>query len=169
MTMTRWMVALGAGAIVLGSAAPAAAQAEIPLAFEVRLDAGIPVEDSGDELDTGVGFGVRASLDIAPTFALYGGYSRFTLEFDDDLLPDEEVETDGFELGGRVGVGDGHRGGSPYILLGALFHDDETGLEAGLGADYPVSWNVSVTPEVRYRKLDELSYLTLGMGARFRF
>jgi hypothetical protein len=32
-----------------------------------------------------------------------------------------------------------------------------------------VSWNVSVTPEVRYRTVDDEDYLTLGMGARFRF
>jgi hypothetical protein len=50
-----------------------------------------------------------------------------------------------------------------------LFHDDDTGLEAGIGADYPVSWNASVTPGVRYRTVDDVDYLTLGMGARFRF
>ena len=137
--------------------------------MEVRLDAGIPVEDTGDVYDTGVGFGVRASLDVAPTFAIYGGYSQFNLEVDEDILPDAELETGGFELGGRVGVGSGGGAASPYFLLGALFHDNETGIEAGLGADYPVSWQLSVTPEVRYRKVDELSYLTLGMGARFRF
>ena len=169
MTMTKWIAAVAVGAVAAGGAAPAAAQSTIPLAVEVRLDAGIPVEDSGDVLESGVGFGVRASLDIAPTFSLYGGYSQFTLEFDDDIVAEQDVETNGFELGGRVGVGNGHGGASPYFLLGALFHDDETGLEAGLGADYPVSWQVSVTPEVRYRKLDDLSYLTLGMGVRFRF
>lgn len=167
--MRNWIAALAIGAMAAGGAAPAAAQSAIPLAFEVRLDAGIPVDDSGDLYETGVGFGVRASLDVAPTFAVYGGYSQFSFELEDDIVGDEEVEVSGFELGGRVGMGSGHGSASPYFLLGALFHEDETGIEAGLGADYGVSWQVSVTPEVRYRKVDELSYLTLGMGARFRF
>jgi hypothetical protein len=163
-TMRKWIVALVVGALAAG-AAPAQS---LPLSFEARLDAGIPVDDSGDLYETGVGFGVRASLDVAPTFALYGGYSTFTFEHDDELVGDTENDVSGFELGGRVGVGSGGSG-SPYVLLGALFHEDETGLEAGLGADYGVSWQVSVTPEVRYRKIDELTYLTLGLGARFRF
>lgn len=164
--MSPWFKTLLVGAAVLG-AAPAAAQT-VPLSLEVRLDAGIPVQDADDLLDAGVGFGIRAMLDVAPTFALYGGYSRFEFEVDDDF-GDGDVEEGGFELGGRLGLGHGHGSAQPYFLLGALFHDDDTGLEAGIGADYPVSWNVSVTPEVRYRTIDDVDYLTLGMGARFRF
>jgi opacity protein-like surface antigen len=166
--MKTWLNAVLVGASVLG-AAPAAAAQDLPLSVEVRLDAGIPLQDSDDLLDSGVGFGVRALLDIAPTFAIYGGYSRFQFDYDDEILDDAEVEEDGFELGGRVGVGDDHGDATPYILLGALFHDDDTGLEAGIGADYAVSWNVSVTPEVRYRTIGDLDYLALGLGARFRF
>jgi hypothetical protein len=161
--MRNWIPALALGAAMLG-APPAAAQ----LALEVRLDAGIPVEDTGEIYDAGVGFGVRGSLDVAPTFALYGGYSQFDLEVDEDLLADGELEVSGWELGGRVGIGHG-AAASPYFLLGALFVNDDTGLEAGVGAEYAVSWNVAVTPEVRYRRVDDLTYLTLGMGARFRF
>lgn len=164
--MRPWFKTLLVGAAVLG-AAPAAAQT-VPLSLEVRLDAGIPVQDADDLLDAGVGFGIRAMLDVAPTFALYGGYSRFEFEVDGDF-GDGDVEEDGFELGGRLGLGHGHGSAQPYFLLGALFHDDDTGLEAGIGADYPVSWGVSVTPEVRYRTIDDVDYLTLGMGARFRF
>ncbi|HST61408.1 MAG TPA: outer membrane beta-barrel protein [Longimicrobium sp.] len=164
--MRSWFKTLLVGAAVLG-AAPVAAQT-VPLSFEVRLDAGIPVQDADDVLDAGVGFGVRAMLDLAPTFAVYAGYSRFVFELDDDL-GEGDVEEDGFELGGRVGLGYGHGSAQPYVLLGALFHNDETGLEAGLGADYPVSWNLSVTPEVKYRTVDDVDYLALGMGARFRF
>jgi hypothetical protein len=165
--MKNWIPALGlAAAVLVGT--PAAAQ--IPVAIELRLDAGIPVQETGELYDVGPGFGVRASLDVAPTFALYGGYSQFNLEVDEDILPDGELELSGFELGGRVGIGSGGGGaGSPYFLLGALFQDDDTGIEAGIGVDYPVSWQVSVTPEVRYRKMDDLDYITIGMGARFRF
>lgn len=161
--MRHWIPALALGAAMF-SAAPAAAQ----LAAEVRLDAGIPVEDTGEIYDVGVGFGLRGSLDLAPTFAVYAGYSQFNLEVDDDLLPDGELEISGWELGGRVGIGHG-AAASPYFLLGALFVNEDTGLEAGVGAEYAVSWNLAVTPEVRYRRVDDFTYLTLGMGARFRF
>jgi opacity protein-like surface antigen len=161
--MRHWIPALALGAAIF-SAAPAAAQ----LAAEVRLDAGIPVDDTGEIYEAGVGFGLRGSMDIAPTFAVYGGYSRFNLEVDDDILPDAELEISGWELGGRVGIGHG-AAGSPYFLLGALFVEDDTGLEAGVGTEYGVSWNLAVTPEVRYRRVDDLTYLTMGIGARFRF
>lgn len=166
--MRNWIAALAVGMMAAGAAAPAAAQ-EIPLAVEVRLDAGVPVDDAGELYEPGVGFGVRASLDVAPTFALYGGYSQFSFELDDDLVDDTENEVSGFELGGRLGLGSGGGTSTPYFLLGALFHEDKQGLEAGIGADYSVSWQLSVTPEVRYRKIGEFTYLALGMGARFRF
>ncbi|HEY0025724.1 MAG TPA: outer membrane beta-barrel protein [Longimicrobium sp.] len=152
----------------LAVAAPAVAQ--VPLSVELRLDAGIPTGDAADEVDAGVGFGVRASLDLAPTFALYGGYSQFSFDYDDGpILGGSEVELEGFELGGRVGLGTGGGVANPYAMLGALFHEDETGLEAGLGADYAVSYNLSVTPEVRYRTIGDFNYISLGLGARFRF
>ena len=161
-------LALLLAASSLAVAAPAAAQ--LPVSVELRLDAGIPTGDAADVVDTGVGFGVRASLDLAPTFAIYGGYSQFSFDYDDDTILDGgEVELEGFELGGRVGLGTGGGVANPYAMLGALFHEDETGLEAGLGADYAVSYNLSVTPEVRYRTIDDFNYITLGLGARFRF
>src|SRR5687768_2679404 len=115
--MRSWFKTLLVGAAVLG-AAPAAAQT-LPLSLEVRLDAGIPVQDADDLLDMGVGFGVRAMLDLAPTFAVYAGYSRFEFELDEDL-GEGDVEEDGMELGGRVGLGYGHGAAQPYLLLGAL-------------------------------------------------
>jgi opacity protein-like surface antigen len=163
--MRHWMVALALGAMVLGGAAPAGAQ----FAAEVRLDAGIPTDESDNDYDTGVGFGLRASLGVASTFAVYGGYSRFEFEAD-DLLGGGEDEFESFELGGRLDLAGGGGGTSPYFLLGAVFQDDEdTGIEAGIGADHAVSWQLSVTPEVRYRQTARIDYLTLGMGVRFRF
>jgi hypothetical protein len=150
---------------VLG-AAPVAAQ-DVPLSVEVRLDVGVPVQDSDDVLDRGVGFGARALLELAPTFAIYGGYSRMEFDVDEDL-GEGDVDVEAFELGGRLSLGYGHGSTQPYVLLGALFHEDETGFETGIGADYAVSWNLSVTPEVRYRNVDELDYLTFGVGLRFR-
>lgn len=166
--MNTWFKAALVGAAVLGAAPSAAAQ--LPIAIEVRLDGAIPVQDTDEVLDSGVGFSIRGSLELAPTFAIYAGVSRFQFDYEDDIFGESEhFEEEGFELGGRVGVGGGHSDTQPYILLGALFREDDTGLEAGIGADYAVSWNVSVTPEIRYRTIDDLDYLALGLGARFRF
>ena len=58
---------------------------------------------------------------------------------------------------------------NPYFQLGALFQDDETGLEAGLGGFYPVGQNLSLTPMVRYRTIDDLDYVTIGVGLNLSF
>ncbi|HEX8394835.1 MAG TPA: outer membrane beta-barrel protein [Longimicrobium sp.] len=165
----RKTIAIVAAAAALAGAQTASAQSALPVSFEARLDAGVPTGDAGDAFNTGVGFGLRASLDLAPTFSIYGGYSRFSFDLKDSGLTDAEAELDGFEVGGRVSLGTGAGVATPYALLGALFHNDQTGLEAGLGADYPVSYNLSVTPEVRYRTVDEFNYISLGIGARVHF
>jgi opacity protein-like surface antigen len=164
--MRHWMLALALNAAVVGGAAPAGAQA---LGVEARLDAGVPVDESDNDYDAGVGFGLRASLDVAPTFAVYGGYSRFQFE-EDDVLGGGEAEFDSFELGGRLSLAGDHGRTNPYFLLGAVFlEDNDTGIEAGIGAEHAVSWELSVTPEVRYRQTLRVHYLALGMGLRFRF
>jgi opacity protein-like surface antigen len=136
-----------------------------PISLEARLDAGIPVGDNPDDLDTGLGWGVGAALDLAPAFAISGEYSQFNFEFQDS---DIERDTDGFGVGGRLHVGTGGGVWNPFLQFGALFHDDDTGFEAGVGGDYPVSGNLGVTPMIRFRKVDELQYLTLGFGLNFR-
>jgi opacity protein-like surface antigen len=167
--MKKTLAMLAAGAALAGAHPAAAQTTPIPLSFEARLDAGIPTGDAGEVFNTGVGFGLRASLDLAPTFAIYGGYSRFSFDVDDNGLGDDHVTTDGFEVGGRIGLGTGAAVATPYAMLGALFQDGETGLEAGLGADYPVSYNLSVTPEARSRTINDFNYITLGIGARVHF
>lgn len=137
----------------------------IPLAVEARFDAAIPVGNADDDLDTGLGWGVTGLLDLAPAFAIYVGYSSFQFEIEDS---EDEVEDDGLDVGGRVSLGTGGGAWRPYAQFGALFHDGETGFEAGLGGDYGVG-RLSVTPLVRYRNVDELDYLTLGMGLNLRF
>jgi hypothetical protein len=140
----------------------------LPLSVEVRLDAGIPTGDADDVLDNGLGWEVTGAFDVAPLLAIYAGYSSFQFDVDDDIDPDDEVETDGFGVGGRVRLG-GHSMWSPFAQFGALFHDDETGFEVGLGGDYGVGNQLSVTPMVRYRSVDELDYVTLGVGLNLHF
>lgn len=155
----------------LASAATAgSAQAQVlPLSVEPRIDAGIPVGDTGDVLETGFGFGINASLHLTPTFALYGGWSRFELGFKDNLSLEDgaDFEDDGFHLGGKVLLGTGGGVVMPYLQAGALFHE-ETGFEAGGGLMYSVGSNLAVTPAATYRKIENLEYVTLGVGLNLR-
>ncbi|HYW08401.1 MAG TPA: hypothetical protein VE913_15690 [Longimicrobium sp.] len=146
----------------------AEAQSLLPLSVEARIDAGIPLGDSGDLYENGVGFGITGLLQLTPVFGLYGGYSQFT--FDQDAIPGGgERESNGGEVGGRVTLGTGGGLYNPFAQIGAIFHDDDTGIEAGLGAFYPVGQNLSLTPMVRYRSVSDLDYLTLGVGLNLRF
>jgi hypothetical protein len=153
-------------AAALAGAEGAQAQSTIPISVEGRLDLGVPVGDAADVLEPGVGFGITGAFQLTPLFGLYGGWSSF--EFDVDDL-DDEITSDGFELGGRVTLGTGGGIYNPYFQIGALFQDDETGIEAGLGGFYPVGQNLSLTPMVRYRNIDELDYVTVGVGLNLRF
>ena len=158
---TGLLVALG---VALG-ADHAAAQGTLPLSLGVRIDAGIPVGDDSEGIETGFGWGVEAAFDLTPTFAIYGGYSQFTFGIEDF---DEDVSEDGFEIGGRVMLGTGGAVWTPYGQFGAVFHEGETGFEVGLGADYPVGNALSLTPMVRLRSIDDLQYVTVGVGLSFR-
>ncbi len=163
------LAGLIAAAAAFGAADAAHAQQTLlPLSFEGRIDAGIPVGDFGDGAKTGVGFGINAQLHLTPQFAAYGGYSRF--EFDaDGLLGEDEIEDDGWHAGGKVFFGSGLGVSNPYLQVGALFRDDETGIEAGGGWEYWVGGNLAVTPQATYRKVAEREYVGLGVGARIRF
>ncbi|HYJ79196.1 MAG TPA: outer membrane beta-barrel protein [Longimicrobiaceae bacterium] len=143
----------------------AAAQGTLPLSFGVRIDAGIPVGDDADGVDTGFGWGVEAAFDLTPTFAIYGGFSQFTFGIDDS---EADFDEDGFELGGRVLLGTGGAVWTPFGQFGAVFHEGEVGFEAGLGADYPVGNALSLTPLVRYRNIDSFQYVAIGVGLNLR-
>lgn len=162
------LAGLIAAAAAFGAADAAHAQRSMfPLSFEGRIDAGIPVGDSGNLYNTGVGFGVNAQLHLTPQFAAYGGYSRFELDAE-SILGGGEVEEDGWNAGGKVFFGSGLGVSSPYLQVGALFREDETGFEAGGGWEYWVGGSLAVTPQAMYRKIDDLEYVAVGVGARIR-
>lgn len=144
----------------------AEAQSALPLSVEGRLDLGVPVGDSNDVYKTGIGYGIDAALQLTPLFAVYGGYSRFDFDLDNSS---GKRSSDGGEVGGRVTLGTGGGVSNPYFQFGALFHDGDTGLEAGLGTFYPVGNNLSLTPMVRYRTVAGLDYVTAGVGLNLRF
>lgn len=163
--MMKRLLAIAVAAVLAG-AGGAEAQSALPISVEGRLDVGIPVGDSDDVLEPGVGFGLTGALQLTPLFAVYGGYSKFSFDVDDTGA---DVETDGGELGGRVTLGTGGGIYNPYFQFGALFHGDDTGVEAGLGGFYPVGQNISLTPMVRYRTVNDLDYVTVGVGLNLRF
>jgi hypothetical protein len=162
--MTRAIVLLFALAALL-RAAPATGQGTLPIAFEGRLDGGWPVSDFHDAFDAGLGWGVLGSFDLTPTFAFYGGYSR--AEFPVRGAVDTKVRDDGFGLGGRATLGVGGSMWTPFLQVGVLLHD-ETGIEAGLGAQYPITAGVGVTPLVLYRSVGDARYVTFGVGLSLR-
>jgi hypothetical protein len=167
--MKRALAVLFAGGAVAALAPlEAGAQSTIPLAVEARLDAGIPLTDPGDALRHGVGWGAQATLALAPTFGIYGAFSRFDFNRD-EALEQVTVRDEGFALGGRLTLGTGAGTTMPYAMLGALFHDGSTGIEAGLGAEWAVTYAMAVTPMVRFRTVGSFDYLTLGAGLSFRF
>jgi hypothetical protein len=159
-----WMAALAAAAASAPSGG-AAAQGTLPISIEGRIDAGIPLGDAGDVNETGVGFEVLGVFHLTPSFGIYGGYT--TAEFGVEGT-DLDTELDGGELGGRITLGTGGGVWTPFAQVGALFIDDETGFEAGLGAFYPVGQNLSVTPMARYRSIDDFEYVSLGIGLNVR-
>ncbi len=162
--MKKRLLAAAVAAALAGGRAEA--QSALPISVEGRLDVGVPVGDSGDLLEPGVGFGITGALQLTPLFAIYGGYSKFSFDIDDS---DVDVETDGGELGGRVTLGTGGGIYNPFFQFGALFHNEDTGLEAGLGGFYPVGQNLSLMPMVRYRTVNDLDYVTVGVGLNLRF
>jgi opacity protein-like surface antigen len=163
--MKRVIVGLFALAAVGVGASRTAAQGTLPITAEVRIDAGIPTGDLADGFDTGLGWGVMGGFDLTPNFMIYGGYSRF--QFNDKSNLDIDAKDDGFDLGGRVRLGTGAGVWTPFAQFGVLFHD-ETGFEAGLGADYPVGNGVALTPMARFRKVGDAQYFGIGVGLSLR-
>jgi hypothetical protein len=149
----------------LAGATPASAQGTLPIALELRLDGAWPMGDFHDAFDTGVGWGVQGNFDLSPAFTFYAGYSR--AEFPIDGAEDTRVRDDGFNLGGRATLGSGVTMWTPFLQVGVSLHD-ETGIEGGLGADFPVSAAVGVTPLVLFRKVGDAEYVTFGLGLRHR-
>jgi hypothetical protein len=163
--MKRVIVGLFALAAAGVGSGRAGAQGTLPITAEVRIDAGIPTGNLADAFDVGLGWGVMGGFDLTPNFTIYGGYSRF--QFDAKGGVGARARDDGFDLGGRVRLGTGAGVWTPFAQFGVLFHD-ETGFEAGLGADYPVGNGVALTPLARFRKVGDSQYFGVGVGLSLR-
>jgi opacity protein-like surface antigen len=164
--MKRAMVGLLAAAAIAGGAGHARAQGgTLPVSLQVRLDAGLPLGDFKDGTKAGLGWGVDGAFDVAPNLSVFVGYSSFDFDIKDSDL---RVRDDGVDVGTRLRLGTGGGVLSSYAQFAALFHNGETGFEAGLGAEYPVSPAVTVTPLARYRKVADTQYVGLGIGLMVR-
>ena len=152
-------------ALAGGGAGRARAQGNLPVSVQVRLDAGLPVGDFKDQVKAGLGWGVDGAFDLSPNFSLYAGYSSFDFDVRSSTL---KVRDDGFDVGGRLLLGTGAGILTTYAQFGALFHNGDTGFEAGLGGEYPVSPAIALTPLARYRKIKDTEYVGVGIGLSFR-
>jgi hypothetical protein len=163
--MKRAIVGLLAAAALAGGAGRAHAQGNLPVSVQVRLDAGLPIGDFKDGVKAGLGWGVDGAFDVSPNFAVYAGYSSFDFDVRSSTL---KVRDDGFDVGGRVLLGTGAGILNTFAQFGALFHNGDTGFEAGLGAEYPVGPALTLTPLARYRKIHDTQYVGLGIGLSIR-
>lgn len=164
--MKRAMVGLLAAAALAGGAGQARAQGgTLPVSVQVRLDAGLPLGDFKDATKAGLGWSVDGALDISPNMAVFVGYSSFDFDIKDSDL---RVRDDGLDVGTRLLLGTGGGVLNTYAQFAALFHNGDTGFEAGLGAEYPVSPAITLTPLARYRKIDDTQYVGLGIGLLLR-
>ena len=163
--MKRAIAGLLAVVALAAGAGRASAQGTLPVSFQVRLDAGLPLGDFKDATKAGLGWGVDAAFDVSPNFAIYGGYSSFDFDVRSSTVT---VRDDGFDVGGRVLLGTGGGVMTTFAQFGALFHNGDTGFEAGLGTEYPVGPAVTLTPLVRFRKIGDTQYVGLGIGLSLR-
>lgn len=197
MKMLRWVrlrySALLCISLVLGTVAPAAGQlaglAGTPLLIEGRVFAGFPTGDfgEGDDLDTGLGFGVEAAYNVTPSLAVFAGYSR--LRFGVEGEGDFDLVDSGLDAGLRytLPVVGSLR---PYLRGGLVYHELEIdrpngnsstdyglGFDIGGGLAVPLSPRFSIQPSISYvaysSEVDgadfDVSYFTLGTSLAYRF
>ena len=163
--MKRAIAGLLAVTALAAGTGRASAQGTLPVSVEVRLDAGLPVGDFKDAVKSGLGWGVTGAFDVSPNFAIYAGYSSFDFDVRSSTA---ELRDDGFDVGGRVLLGTGGGVLTTYAQFGALFHNGETGFEAGLGSEYAVGPAITLTPLARFRKIGDTQYVGLGIGLSLR-
>ena len=181
---------------LLALATPAAGQlaglAGTPLSVEARLFGAFPTGDfgEGDDLETGLGFGVEAAYNVLPVIAIYAGFSR--VSFGVDANENLDVVDSGFDFGLRWTL-PAVANLSPFLRGGLVYHELEfdadgadVSTDRGLGFDIGGGFAVRLSPRwsinplinyVRYSPDAEgnadddftVSYLGLGASLAFRF
>ncbi|HSU16487.1 outer membrane protein [Longimicrobium sp.] len=173
MTRLRRLLA-PALALCAGTTTAARAQAALPVSFEARVGAGIPVGDFGDGAAPGWAVGITARGALKPGVELYGGYDHFAFNtdesVDDDPEADVNIDDDGFRAGLRSNFAVTRVGGaSPWLEAGVIVNhtklrassggasasfdsDWMVGFEGGAGLSFPINSMLALTPGVRYRQ-----------------
>jgi opacity protein-like surface antigen len=166
-----------APALVLCACAAASARAQeatLPVHFEARVGAGIPVGDFGDGAAPGWAVGITARADLKPGVELYAGYDHFAFQADESLdndpTADINVDDDGVRAGLRSNFAVARvAGAAPWLEAGVIVNhtklratsagesasidsDWMVGFEGGAGLSFPISPMLSLTPGVRYRQ-----------------
>jgi hypothetical protein len=189
----RKMVFAAAVLAAVLAAGKANAQLPIPLSVEGRLDYAVPVREFDDLVDEGMGWGVGASLGVAPGVGIYGTWSQTEFELED--FEDAEMQDEGFSVGVTTSL-PSVSGLAPWVGAGLVIHqldfDDETdddedgidedlGFEVGGGLAIPLARNVRLTPGIGYRQYGvdvgtllgtaefDVSYFTAGVGLNISF
>jgi hypothetical protein len=198
----RKILYIGTVLAMMASAAPigAAAQVTLPLQLTLSGGAAFPLGEFGrdDAFETGWGFEVNASMQIAQSVGLYAGYDRYTFQFDQDVFfgfgqQQGDLVDQGFAGGVLLAMPSSSFSVSPWIRGGAVYNsakldydnldnepesDSALGFEVGAGLDFPLGYVVSIAPSVRYRSYApdfdgqsdfDLSYLVGEIGLTFRF
>ena len=175
----RRKVFVAAALAAVAFAAPARAQSMLPFAVEGRVGLAVPTGEFGDDLGMGYGLAANVSFNVAPTLALYGGYSYTQFDYDDDIVGDQDpLEVQGFEGGARLGLP--MVGFSPYVKGGAVYFksagggidtDNRLGFTVGGGLNYRLGPVVSFTPEVTYVTVPDdtgdANFVRADVGLRF--
>ena len=189
-----------APALLLGAglAQPALAQTTpLPLAFEVRGGAGIPIGDFEDGAGTGWIVGGTVRYLFSPGFEGYAGYDYASFPGEDtDPDLDFDIRDHGLRLGVRADI---RPAGAPAIApwlesglmvnrtsvsassgnaSGSIDADWALGFELGAGVSVPLGARAALTPGVRYRnhKADfgeelgstTVSYFAVDVGIHVR-
>ncbi len=178
----RRTVFVAAALAAVAFAVPANAQSVLPLAVEGRAGLAFPTGDFGESLGMGYGLGANVSFAVAPTLALYGGYSYTQFDYDQDVVDtDETLDVQGFEGGARLGLP--MVGFSPYVKGGAVYFkssgggiesDNQLGFTVGAGLNYALGPVVAFTPEVTYVTVPgrdnstDANFIRADVGLRFR-
>jgi opacity protein-like surface antigen len=198
------LVALAAlAALPLTGAAQTSPTSDVPFSIEIRASLAHATGDIAEDDDVGTGIGIEATGEyaIAPLVSIYGGWSRVSFGVDSGDDSNIDLVDSGFQLGGKVyiPVATGTPV-APWIRVGGIFnqariHAEDTdasiefksdrsiGFEVGAGLDAAVAPNLSLAPELRYRRYGtefdafsdlggaegDVTYFTLGLGLRYHF
>jgi hypothetical protein len=145
----------------------AGAQSALPLSFEVRGGAAVPVGDWKEIASPGFGLNGNVTFNVTPVLGIYGGYTYNRFGVDDDLGAEGD-DVNWTEQGFDVGVKARFAAPTglpltPFFRGGAIFHklgisdddasisgDHKLGFDVGGGVEIGVARNITLTPQLGY-------------------